>query len=229
MGHHGGRADIDGQAVEPLGVARPHVDHLALAPYHGGDPLLASAKRRGELAQGGQVDLQAVQTPLASQGCLKAFPIPQPLTKRVRFHLDKALAQGRVKRHWPLGRALADNLAVGLALGRHRDQQVALETGRAREPRTELVGRGMARKIIGLSRLGRAQVRGARLDRVLGEAALLDNHLTLAAGLPPPADAIDIDAELARGAEQRSASGDAALATGGLKDYQVVGHSGCWV
>ena len=94
--------------------------------------------------------------------------------------------------------ALAHHLAVHLAVRRHVDDEVALDLRLAAEPAA--VGQRAA--LAGVALLDRVPGRdvvGARVDAVLGERALADVDLAAPADAAPAADAIDIDAELARG------------------------------
>ena len=67
---------------------------------------------------------------------------------------------------------------------------------------------------------------GGGCDAVLGEDAVLDGHLALAARLLAAANGLDLDAEHAGGIEQVGAGRDLALAAGGLENDSAGGWVG---
>ena len=60
-----------------------------------------------------------------------------------------------------------------------------------------------------------------RLDIIFGEAARLNQDLTLATRLAPATDAIHINTKLARSIKQRTSLINATLTTGGLEDDEM--------
>ena len=104
-------------------------------------------------------------------------------------------------------RALADDLAMHLALGRHIDDEIAQDARLAAEP----AARRQRAALVDPALLYRAPwrhmiVRG--IERVLGEFALGDVDLAAPANAAAAADRVEIDAELARDLEHAGALGD---------------------
>ena len=114
-------------------------------------------------------------------------------------------------------RALADDLPMDLAFGRHVDDEIAANPGLAAEPPTGRK-RSALRGVAGLDFARWRHMIGARMNGVLGEIALGDVDLTAAANASAAADRIEIDAERARGFEQTRAVGELAPLAGGCEN-----------
>ena len=99
--------------------------------------------------------------------------------------------------------ALAHDLPMDLAFGRHVDDEIAANPGLAAEPPAG----GERSALLGVAALDLApwgDMIGARMNRVLGEIAFGDIDLAAAADAAPAADRIEIDAE--RRARRRGGS-----------------------
>ena len=120
--------------------------------------------------------------------------------------------------------ALAHDLLVNLALGRHINDEIALDERRAAQPAA--LGEGAAGGIARLPLARWAQMVGRTLDPELGEVARARLDLTAAAEAPAPAYRIEIDADGAGGIEDRRADGEPpALAGRGEDDERGFGHA----
>jgi hypothetical protein len=113
--------------------------------------------------------------------------------------------------------ALAHDLPMNLAFGRHVDDEIAANPGLATEPPTGRK-RSALRGIAGLDRSRRRHVIGAGMNGVLGEIALCDIDLAAAANASPAADRIEIDAERARRFEQACTFGELTALAGGREN-----------
>ncbi len=120
-----------------------------------------------------------------------------------RCHLDVVEPDDRVDLEVPDLDALAHDLAMDLALRRHVDERVAVETRRAAQAavRGEPVDPG----VLGLDLRGWRQVVGERRDPVLGERAETLAHLAAPADPASAADRVDVDAERSCGVEDGGA------------------------
>ena len=128
------RADVDRDAVGRLVQARPDADDLPRLVNRHRHPVLALLERRLERPDDLEVRLQAGQLPLALEGLEQPREVAGRRRQLGRGHLDVVEADDRVDREGPDVEALADDLAVDLALGRDVDQDVAADLGRARQP-----------------------------------------------------------------------------------------------
>ena len=121
--------------------------------------------------------------------------------------------------------ALAHDLPVNLALGRHVDHDVAEDRSLTAQPAAR--GEAATGRIARLGRSDLGQVVGVRGHAELGEFARAQAHLTTAAQTAPAAHGIDVDAELARRIEDRGAERkSAAPARGCENDEPAVSHGG---
>ncbi len=98
--------------------------------------------------------------------------------------------------------ALAHDLPVHLAVGGNIDDQIADHPRLAAEPTSSRKGSPL-RGIALLDGIEAGHVRFARLDRDLGIVPFLHDNLTAAANAAATADAVEIDAKLARRLENR--------------------------
>ena len=121
--------------------------------------------------------------------------------------------------------ALAHDLPVDLAFGRHVDDEVAADPRLAAEPPAGRKGAALLDVAL-LDRAPRAGVSRARIQRVLGEGALGDVDLAAAADPAPAADGIEIDPEFSGGVEQARPVGERAALAGRGEDDPVFAHDG---
>ena len=97
--------------------------------------------------------------------------------------------------------ALAHDLPVDLAFGRHVDDKIAAHPRLAAEPPAGRKGPALR----GIARLDRSRwchMIGARMNGVFGEIALCDVDLTAPANASTATDRVEIDAERARGFQE---------------------------
>src|SRR3954451_17773446 len=140
-----------------------------------------------------------------------------------RRHLDVMQADDRVDNELADVEALADDLAVDLALGRDVDEDVAADLGRAGQPpvrrKTLLLAVGR------LEDSERRQVSGLGDDPVLRELAETLGHLAAAADAAPATHGVDVHAERARRVEDRRPRREPTATAGrGEDDERVVSH-----
>ena len=134
----GGRADVDGDAVERVVEAGPAGDDPLALVDGDRDLPLALAQRLLQLAQRPQVDGQLAQPPLRLQRLLDPLEVAA-LPVHVRL-LDLDIVEpgrGIELDRAHLG-ALADHLLVHLAVGRHVDDDVAQQLRLAGQPPARL-------------------------------------------------------------------------------------------
>ena len=188
VGGHCRAADIDGDSVNALDIASLDVEHLSVVPHDHRHAPVALAQRQLQPAQGQHVDGQVGEAPLALERVLQPAPVTAVLAQVCLIYLYEYLADGRIDVDDTVGSRLANHLLLGPAFFGDKDEQVAGDLRRAREP-----------AIVGTHRvqqqpfcLGcRSQMVRARLHGVLGKLALFDTHLAFAAGKPPAANAFD--------------------------------------
>ncbi len=115
--------------------------------------------------------------------------------------LDIIEADDRIDLDWMRLRALADDLPMNLAFGRHVDDEIAANPGLAAEPPAGRK-RPALRGVAGFDLSPWRHMLVAGMNGVLGEIPLCDLDLTAAANASAAADRIEIDRESARGFEQ---------------------------
>ena len=209
------RADVDGEAVDALVEARPHRDDLAAAVHGDGHLPLALAQRRLQLLQHAHVALEARQPPLELERVLEPAEVAGGIVHVGRLHLDVVQADHGIELDVVRLGGLAHDLAVHLAVGRHVDDDVALDLRRAGKAPP---GRHrLAAAVVLLDGAERREVGGARRHAVLGEFALGQHDLAAAADAAPAAHRIDVDAERARRLQQRRAERKAPAPPDGVK------------
>ena len=230
MAGDGGRADVEGGAVErALVIARPdlHDPRRDAPPIIGAvvidrdrDLPLAVAQRRLQPLHGAQVADHAGQRPLLGQRRDQALQIARRLVHVGLGDLDVVEPGGRI--HDDLARlgAFAHDLLVDLALGGHVDHHVALDPGLAAEPAA--LDQAAFRIVALLDLVPRAQRVLAHRDAVLGELAEGRGDLAFRADAAPAADRVEIDAEGARGGQDRGAGGKPAPLARRGEDHQGV-------
>ena len=222
VGGDGGGADIDRDAEGALGEARHDGDDVAAFAQRDGDLPLPRAQRLLQAGKRREIDVRFVEIPLLVQSLLKATKIARRLVHVRLADLDVIEADDRIDLDRMRLRALADDLPMNLAFGRHVDDEVAANSGLAAEPPAG-GERSALRGVAGLDLCRRRHMIGAGTDGVLGEVALRDVDLTAAANATPATDRIEIDAERARGFEQARAFGELAALAGGRED-DAMGH-----
>ena len=132
--------------------------------------------------------------------------------------LDIMEADDRIDLDRMLLGALAHNLAMDLALGRHVDDEIAADPRLAAEPPAAAqAGRAFRRSALDLAPWG-CMIGARGIDGMLGEIALGDIDLAAPAYAASAADRIEIDAKRARGGEQARAVGEFAAFAGGRED-----------
>ena len=141
------------------------------------------------------------EIPLLVQSLLKAAKIACRLVHVRLADLDVIEADDRIDLDWMRLRALAHDLPMNLAFGRHVDDQIAANPGLAAEPSAG-GERPALRGVAALDLAPRRHMIRARMNGVLGEIALGDIDLTAAANASSAADRIEIDAERARGFQE---------------------------
>ena len=201
VGGDGRGADVDRDAEGALGEARRNGHDVAAFAQRDGDLPLARAQRLLQAGERREIRVRFANAPLLVQSLLKAAKIARRLVHVRLADLDVIEADDRIDLDWMRLRALADDLPVNLAFGRHVDDEIATNSGLASEPAA--VGeRPTLRGIASLDRSRRRHMIGAGMNRVLGEITLRDVDLTAAANASPAADRIEIDAERARGFQE---------------------------
>ena len=207
MGGDRGRADVDGDAVGALGEARHERDDVAALAHRRGDFPLPRAQRLLQAGKRGKIGVRFGKAPLLAERQLHAAKIARRLVHVRLGDLDVIEADDRIDLDRMRLGALADDLTMDLAFGRHVDDEIAADPGLAAEPAA-----GAKRAaLFGVAALDLAPwgcMIGARVNRMLGEIALGDIHLAAAAYAPSAADRIEIDAKLARDGEQARAVGE---------------------
>ena len=164
-----------------------------------------------------EIGVRFVETPLLVQSLLEAAKIARGLVHVRLADLDVIEADDRIDLDRMRLRALADDLPVNLAFGRHVDDKIAANPGLAAEPAGQRK-RSALRGVAGLDLSQGRHVIGAGMNGVLGEIALGDVDLTATADASAAADRIEIDAERARGFQETRAFGELAALAGGHED-----------
>ena len=226
VGGDGGGADIDRDAEGALGEARHDGHDVAAFAQRNGDLPLPRAQRLLQ-AERASRDRRAFRcdAPLLVQSLLKAAKIARRLVHVRLADLDVIEAHHGVDLDRMRLRALAHDLPMNLAFGRHVDDEIAANPGLAAEPSAG-GERPALRGVAALDLAPRRHMIRARMNGVLGEIALGDVDLTAAANASSAADRIEIDAERARGFEHTRAFGELA-ALSGRRENDAMGHLSC--
>ena len=216
--------DVDRDAVRLVMEPRPDPGHgvtLVDRDRHRERTLL---ERRLEVADDGQIRLEIGQAPFLLERLEQADEIARWRGQLRRDHLDVVEPDDGVDMEVADVEALADDLAVDLALRRDVDDGVAEDMGGAGESAS--LGQALVGAVLRLDGVERAQVLRPRFDPVLGERAdaLLD--LAAAADPAPAADRVDVDAECARRVEDGRPLGEPAAPTGRGEDDERLGRRG---
>ena len=147
----GGRADVDGEAVELVVVAGADGDD-AVAAVHGHRHLPGTlAQRALQALERAQVDGEVAEAPLAGKRFRHALEIAALAVHVGLLDLDEMEPDGGVELDGADLGPLAHHLLVDLALGRHVDDDIALEQRLAGEA---AAGREAAAGAIALLDLG---------------------------------------------------------------------------
>ncbi len=217
------RADVHRDAECLVAEARPHRDDGLCVVHGDGDFPAPFAQCHLQALHDREIAVEQGQSPFALERVHQAAQIARGRVHVGLGDLDIVQANRGIEldRHGFGG--LAHDLAMRLALGRHVDHHVAQDPGGAGKPPPGF--HGLAGDI-GLLDLGEGrEVVGARDDAVLGELALDLRHLAAAADAAATAHGINVDAERARGLQDRRAEGEAApQARGREDDGGVVSH-----
>jgi hypothetical protein len=193
------RADVDRDAERPVVKPGPDGDDVAaVMDGHGRRPL-AGLERRLQCPHYCQVGLEVRQAPFPLERVLEPDEVAGRRGELGRRDLDVVEPDDRVDVEVPNVEALADDLAIDLALGRDVDDGVAANVGRARE--AAAFGEALLGPVGRFDGIERREVLRARLDAVLREAANALLDLASTADAAPAADRVDIDSERPRGIE----------------------------
>ena len=163
------RADVDRDAVRLVVEARPDGDDLAPLVDRDRHPVLAGLERRLERAHDLEVRLQPGQLPLALERLEQARQVAGRRRQLGRHDLDVVQADDRVHGEGAQLEALADDLAMDLALGRDVDEDVAADGGGAGQP--AVGGEALLLAVRRLELRERREVARRRRDPVLRELA----------------------------------------------------------
>src|SRR6185312_13238218 len=164
-----------------------------------------------------EIGIRLGEAPLLAQRLLQPAEIARRLVHVGLGDLDVMEAHDRIDFDRMALGALAHDLPMDLALGRHVDDQIAANFCLAAEPPAGRKGAALF-GVAALDGSPWADMTGARMDRVLGEIALHDIDLAAAADAPPAADRIEINAKLARRREEACPLGEFAALAGGRED-----------
>ena len=185
----------------------------------------ALLERRLEVADDREVGFEVGQPPLALERLEQPHEVARRRGELRRDDLDVVEPDDRIDVEVADVEALADDLAVDLALRRDVDDGVAEEVGRAARGGGPRPGPRSSR-YCGLDGVERRQVLRPRLDPVLREAAdaLLD--LAAAADAASAADRVDVDAERPGGVQDRRPLGEPAAPARRREDDERLGRRG---
>ena len=215
------RADVDGDAERAVVEAGPDRDDVATAVDRDRDAVVARRQRALERADHREVGVQPLEAPFRAQRVEQAAEVPGRRGEIGFRDVDRVQPRHRVEREGARGEVLADDLLVDLALGRHVDDGVAEQRGRARQP--AIRGETALRAVRRLHLAGRAQVIGRGGDPVLRERPERRHDRAAAADPAPTTHRIDVHAERPRRIEHRRAHRRAAAPPGRGEDDLRVG------
>ena len=203
-----GRADVDRDAVRLL--VQPGPDRDDRGPLVDGHrhPAAILLQRGVEDPDHRDVRLETLELPVAGELDLEPVQVAGRGGQLGRRDLDVVEADDRIDLERAHVEALADDLAVDLALGRDVDDRVAEKPGRTAQP--AVIGEAARRAVLLLDRAPGRQVLRQRRDAVLREGAQALDDLAPAAQPAPTAGGIDVDAERAPGVQDGRAGREAA-------------------
>ena len=216
MAGDGGGADVEGRAIDLLVEAGPDGDDARrLVDRHRRRPF-AVPERALQALQDVQVGGEGVQAPLLAERIRQALEIAARIVHVGLRDLDIVQPDRGIDGVVPGLGALAHDLFMDLALGRHVDDDIALDQCRAAQPAA--VRQAAAGGVAGLLLPRRTQMAGRALDPELGEVTGAGLHLAAAAEAAAPAHGIEIDADGARRVEHRCAGGEPPALAGRRED-----------
>ena len=189
VGGDGGRADIDRHAEGALGEARHDGDNVAAFAQRDGDLPFPRAQRPLQASEGREIGMRFGNAPLLEQSLLQAAQITRRLVHVRLADLDVIEAHDRIDLDWMRLGALAHDLPMNLAFGRHVDDEIAANPRLASEPPASSE-RSALRGVAGLDFVRSRHMLSAGMNGVLGEIALGDFDLTAAANASPAAHRI---------------------------------------
>ena len=134
MRGQGGRADVQRHARDALLQAGPERHHPLFALHRRRDPPLALAEQRLQVRQQAEVAGEVLQPPLAGQGDEQPLLVSRGMIDVRRRHFHIAEPHHRIDLDVAGLGGLAHHLAMDLAVRRHIDHHVALESRVATEP-----------------------------------------------------------------------------------------------
>ena len=216
----GGGADVEGRAIDLLVEAGPDRDDARRPVDRHRRRPFAGAERALQALQNVQVGGEVAQTPLLAERVGEALEIAARIVHVGLRDLDVVQPDRGIDGVVPGLGALAHDLLVDLALGRHVDDDIAPDEGRAAQP--AVVRQAAAGGVAGLLLARRAQMAGRALDPELGEVAGAGLHLAAPAEAAAPAHGIEIDADGARRVEDRCAGGEPPALAGRREDDERV-------
>ena len=133
MGGDRGRADVDRDAVSALGETGHDGDDVAALAQRRGDFPLPGAQRLLQRGERGEIGGRLGQAPLLAERLLQTAKIACRLVHVRLGDLDVAKAHDRIDFDRMGFGALAHDLAMDLAFGRHVDDEIAAYPGLASE------------------------------------------------------------------------------------------------
>ena len=200
-------ADVERDPQRAVAEAGKHRDDLAPLAQGDRDLPVAAAQNLLQTAQHGQACLGFADAPLRGQRLLQAPEVARGVVHVGLGDLDIMQANDRIDVYRMRLRALADDLAMHLALGRHINDEIAQDArlaaeSAARRQRAALVDPALLHRAPWRHMIFRGK------QRVLGEFTLGDIDLTAPADAAAAADRVEIDAEFARDLQHAGAVGD---------------------
>ena len=228
MRGNGGRAEVDGEAVDGrLVETGVDVDQrvifavVVLVQRDGGFPA-ALAQNGLEFAHDGERGHDAFDLPLVLQRGAQTLQIARRLVHVGFLHLDVIELRCGVHDDVALGRGLTDDLTVHLALGRNVDDDVRLD-GRL-TAQTAALGQAAHTVVTFFDRVPFGQRVVGDMNAVFGEFAVGGRNLALGTNAASATNAIKVDAKLARSSQDGSANGKTPPFAGGREDHKGIGR-----
>ena len=187
------RADVEGDPQGAIVEPGPDpADHVPVVDRHC-DPVVARVERRLEVADHLEIGLEAGQAPLPLQRDEHAGEVTAGPGQLGPFDLDLMQADYGIDDEVADRHALAHDLPMDLALGRHVDEHVAVDLGTTPEsPSRRQPAEPVVLVFVGAARR-EVPVRG--FDAVLGERPLRRHDLAATAQPAPTAHRVEVDAE----------------------------------
>ena len=198
-----GRAHVDGDTIGLVAEAGPDRDELALVVDRDGHLPAALAQALLQRLHDVEIAGEPGELPFGLERLQEAPQVARRCGELGLAHLDVMEAHRGIELDRHRLDRLAHELAMDLALRRHVDDEIAQHAGGTGEPPAggERLAPRIGRLDLGEGREVLVQGR----DAVLGELALAEGHLAAPANAAAAAHRIDVDAERARGAQDRRA------------------------